>query len=83
MFYVYVLYRVKDKKLYIGYTADLRRRFGQHISRQDCKLMYYEAYLLERLARRRELQLKQYGGSWRSLKKRIDINNNKEGGVVF
>ncbi|MFH0852223.1 MAG: GIY-YIG nuclease family protein, partial [bacterium] len=30
MFYVYILKSSKDKKLYIGSTNDLKRRFSQH-----------------------------------------------------
>lgn len=32
MFYVYVL-RNEAGKLYIGYSADLRRRMGEHLSK--------------------------------------------------
>ena len=53
MFYVYVLYSFKDKKLYIGYTSDLRKRIKRHLSgktqamknRLPAKLIYYEAFL--------------------------------------
>jgi putative endonuclease len=51
-YYVYVLFSLKDKKLYIGYTKDLRRRIKQHQQgktkslkfRRPLKLIYYEAF---------------------------------------
>jgi len=75
MFYVYILFSEKDGKLYIGYTDDLRRRFEKHsrgfvkatANRRPLKLVYYEAYLEESDAKRRELYLK--GGSGRSVLK--------------
>jgi len=30
MYYVYVLQSLKDKKLYIGYTTNLKRRLKEH-----------------------------------------------------
>ena len=62
MFYVYVLYSLKDKKLYIGSTPDLRKRLHKHLTgyvlstknRQPLKLIYYEAYILESDSLRRE-----------------------------
>lgn len=32
MFYIYVLYSTKDKKLYIGFTPDLKKRIVKHNS---------------------------------------------------
>jgi predicted GIY-YIG superfamily endonuclease len=70
MYYVYVL--KTDEGPYIGYSANLKHRIGQHKrARQKADLVYYEAYLTEELACERELQLKQYGGSWRLLRKRL------------
>lgn len=51
MYYTYVLISKKDKKLYIGYTDDLRKRFKEHLegkvnstkSRRPFELVYYEA----------------------------------------
>jgi predicted GIY-YIG superfamily endonuclease len=71
MYYVYVIKR--DNKPYIGYTEDLKRRFKEHSGSYRCEMVYYEAYLLENTARQRELQLKQYGSSWSSLKKRLEL----------
>ncbi len=71
MFFVYVLYSHKDGKLYIGYTSDIDVRFDRHCRgfvaatahRRPLKLIYYEAYLNEQEARRREKFLK--GGKGR------------------
>jgi putative endonuclease len=69
MFYVYLLQSLKDSKLYIGSTADLKRRLNEHNRGQSqstrlgrpWKLIYYEAYLDKRDADGREKFLK--GGS--------------------
>jgi len=66
MFYVYVLYSVKDKGLYIGFTSDLKRRIIEHRnksvrstrSRLPIKLIYYEAFLILEDAKAREKYLK-------------------------
>lgn len=69
----------RDRKLYFGYTNDLARRFKQHSKNYRCTMVYYEAYMAEKLARQRELALKQYGGAWRALRGRLGI---KKGGVI-
>ena len=66
MYYVYVLQSLKDKKLYIGYTADLKRRMIEHKTggsistkkRLPLLLIFYEAFSNERDARRREKYFK-------------------------
>jgi len=66
MFYVYILQSLKDRKLYIGYSTDLRKRLKDHNSggtkstktRRPFKLIYYEAHLSEKDARRREKYFK-------------------------
>ncbi|HOK17141.1 MAG TPA: GIY-YIG nuclease family protein [Candidatus Paceibacterota bacterium] len=66
MFYVYILQSLKDRKLYIGYSTDLRKRLKDHNSggtkstkiRRPFKLIYYEAHLSEKEARRREKYFK-------------------------
>jgi len=53
MHYVYVLRSLSDNGFYIGYSANLRKRFEQHLKgnsfatsyRPPWKLIYYEAYL--------------------------------------
>jgi len=82
MYYVYILKSLKDNKLYIGYSSDLKRRFIEHNSGQNkstrdripFKLIYYEAYYSVNDARRREMKLKQFKNSYTELKKRINFS---------
>ncbi len=70
MHYVYVLSSVTDDGLYIGYSANLRKRFSQHVRgssfatsyRRPWKLIYYEAYLEQADALGRERYLKSGAG---------------------
>ncbi|HXR49035.1 MAG TPA: GIY-YIG nuclease family protein [Candidatus Limnocylindrales bacterium] len=70
MFYVYILQSESDKGLYIGFSTDLRRRMREHEGgkafatsyRGPWRLIYYEAYLEEEDALRREQYLKSGGG---------------------
>ena len=62
MYYTYVLQSLKDKKLYIGYSANLRQRLEQHkiggsIStkkRLPFQCVFYKAFLSKEDAKRRE-----------------------------
>jgi putative endonuclease len=64
--YVYVLRSAKDRNLYTGYTTDLRKRVADHTAgkarttrdRRPLHLIYYEAYLLPKDAKAREVFLK-------------------------
>ncbi len=66
MFYVYILFSEFDKQLYTGFFDNLKDRYKKHINgfvkstkhRRPLKLIYYEAYLKELDARRREIYLK-------------------------
>lgn len=66
MYYIYVIQSLKDKKLYIGYTNNLQRRFEEHNAgrnevtkgRKPFRLLYYEACIQKGDALKRELQLK-------------------------
>lgn len=77
-FYIYVLESLKDKKRYIGYTTNLRKRLEEHNSgknfstkpRIPFKLIYYEACLNQEDAKRREKYFKVTGGR-RFLAKRL------------
>ena len=59
----------EEKKQYIGSTVDLKRRLAEYNSDDNkgytrgrkWKLVYYEAYLSKRDARKREKQLKADG----------------------
>ncbi len=79
MYYVYVLQsQDEENKHYIGFTRDLRKRMEYHNEGVGAKttrnrkwnLVYYEAYLNEKDARRRERRLKD-GRSICHLKLRI------------
>lgn len=71
MYYVYILFSEKDKELYTGFSPDLKSRFKAHTNgfvkatkyRRPLKLIYYEGYVKELDARRREKYLK--GGNGR------------------
>ncbi len=71
MYYTYILFSLKDSKLYIGYTNNLKRRFKQHSSglvnstknRLPLKVIHYEYFLTKEEAKQREKYLK--GGNGR------------------
>lgn len=79
MFYVYILQSIKDNKLYIGYTKDLKNRFLQHNKglvestkkRRPFNLIYYESYKNQQDALDREHSFKNSGSVYNSLIKRI------------
>lgn len=66
MHYIYVIKSSRDKKLYVGHTSDLKKRFNEHNagqvkstqSRRPFKLLYYEACNLLKDALAREKALK-------------------------
>ena len=78
MFYVYALVSQKDRKLYVGYTEDLRKRISEHNRgkvtsnryRVPFKLIYYEACRNKADALHRERYLKTAYGK-RYLKNRL------------
>jgi putative endonuclease len=69
-YHVYVLYSHKDNKFYIGYTENLKKRYGKHqqgkvpatITRLPVELIFYEAYKNKYDALRREKYLKSSKG---------------------
>ncbi len=75
MHYVYVLKDKDSEASYIGYSNNLEQRIKQHKSTKNVELVYYEAYLLEDDARKRERKLKLYGSAWRGLKQRAGFNS--------
>jgi len=72
MYYVYVLFSLKDRKFYIGFTRNLKVRITQHKNgyvkstrnRKSLILIYYEVYIQKADAEKREKYLK--GGNGRS-----------------
>jgi putative endonuclease len=70
MHYVYVLRSTGDDGFYIGYSANLRKRFDQHMKgeafatsyRGPWRLIYYEAYSERDDALGRESYLKSGSG---------------------
>lgn len=79
MHYVYVLRSLSNRGLYIGCTSNLRVRMRQHQDGRSpatkgkgpWELVYYEAYRQEADAYQRERSLKQFGGAYRQLRKRL------------
>ena len=79
MYYVYVLQNVRNENdFYTGYSSDLKRRFRQHnegrntsTRGKEWRIVYYEAYVSERVARNRERVLKHDGRVKRFLMDRI------------
>jgi len=82
MYYVYILKSKFNGEIYIGSTNNLERRLKEHNSGVEIStkryipwsLYYYEAYLIEKLARIREKKLKYNGNAIRELKKRIGLS---------
>lgn len=81
MFYVYLLQSKLKNQIYVGSTKDLRKRLTDHNDGKErstkrylpWKLIYYEAYEIEKYAREREMKLKYNGNAMRELKKRIGL----------
>jgi putative endonuclease len=89
MFYVYILLSEKDKKLYTGYTNNIKRRIGDHNgghvestkNRRPLKLIYFEAYIEKTDAKNREIFLKSGSGKT-YLKKQLKIFFKKNNLIV-
>jgi len=79
MYYVYILKSEKDGRLYIGSTADLKRRIQEHNSgkvvstknRMPLKILIYEAYITKAIGQKREKYLKSSDGH-KDIYKRIE-----------
>lgn len=69
-FYIYIIESLIDGKYYIGYTDNLKKRIKEHEHghnlstklRLPFKLIYYEACLSQKDAKRREKYLKSTQG---------------------
>ena len=78
MYFVYVLRFDQDSNLYIGFTANLKRRLAEHAQGKNVstqkrgapKLIYFEGYIHKMDALGRELFLKS-GSGHRFLKKQL------------
>ena len=65
-YFVYILYSLKDKGLYIGFTTNLRNRISRHnrgevfstSGRRPFKVIYYESFINIKDAKTREIFLK-------------------------
>ena len=73
MYYVYIIQSIKNKKLYKGFTSDLKQRLQRHNAGQVAstkafipwKLIYYEAFLHKTDTLKEELFLKSGKGKER------------------
>lgn len=82
MYYVSLLRSEKDQRFYIGFSSNLKNRIVFHLSgfvtstanRRPLKLVYYESYISEELARQREKNLKKFGSAYSCLIKRLGYN---------
>ena len=69
----------KDGGFYIGFSSDIERRRLEHLNglvdstknRRPIRMIYYEAYEIEALARERERKLKEFGSAYTGLLKRL------------
>lgn len=69
-YYVYVLHNSQKNFIYIGYSENLRNRFGEHNlgkvkstkAYKPLRLIFYEAYVTKSDAKRREEYLKSNKG---------------------
>ncbi len=84
MYYTYILQSKLNSEIYIGSTNNLQIRFSEHNKGKvnstkrymPWRLVYYEAFTIEKLARRREKKLKYNGNAIRELKKRIGLEKD-------
>ncbi len=79
MYYVYLLQNKSKTKTYLGFSQDLKKRLKEHNSGRslytegdEWNLVYYEAFLSELDARRREAKLKQNRNAKNCLFKRVE-----------
>lgn len=87
-YYVYILYSLKDKGFYIGFTTDLKRRLVEHAKglslstkfRRPFTLIHYEYFINETDAKAREVFLKSGFGRKQlkeSLKRTLAFRNKR------
>ena len=83
MYYIYVLYSLKDKKFYIGKTTNLGERLNKHNrgevrstkNRRPLQLVHFEEFKERGLAflRERGLKLPSSGRFKKKLKERLKL----------
>jgi putative endonuclease len=81
MSFVYLLQSEVDDTFYIGLTEDVTKRLREHNRgetyytrrKMPWKLVYYESYATQVLAREREKQLKRFGSAYMALLKRLKL----------
>lgn len=86
MFYVYLLESKLGKGWYIGYTKDLRKRYISHNrgenkatkNKKPWKLIYYESYIDQVDAKKREQFLKSGSGRKFLKKQLVNYLSNEE-----
>jgi len=79
MYVVYIIQSQSTKKIYIGFTVNLKRRLFQHNNNEGFstknkgpwKLIYCEAYGSREDAKARESNLKYHGKALGQLKRRM------------
>ena len=77
--YVYLLRSLKDRKFYLGWTTDLKRRLSEHNkglnpstkSRRPFEMVDYEIYPTKELAKNRERSLKKNPNMLACFKRRV------------
>lgn len=90
MFYIYVLQSKVRDRIYVGKTADLKRRIKEHNSGQNVstkaylpwEVIFYEAYIKQSDATRRERYLKTTQGK-QALKRMLRDYYEEYRGVHF
>jgi len=88
-YYIYILFSLKDKSLYIGYSENLKNRIEEHRKggvnstkdRRPLILIHYEAFSDKKDAKARERFLK--SGFGRSQFKKAMQNTLKELGYKY
>lgn len=83
-YYVYILLSLRDRRFYIGFTNDLRRRLAEHkqgknistAKRLPVELIFYEAFPVKSDAERRERYFKTAKGKTTLRQMLRDFINN-------
>ena len=91
MYFVYLIQSIaKPDEIYVGSTNNLRKRLFEHNDNESKStaryapwcLVYYESFLAEEDARKREMTLKHHGKGLSELKKRLEYSRKRCGVYV-